>query len=96
MNRFSAGCHFAVLAILCTLAIFLFPAVRGPFPATHGPATSLEITRAWQWLCLFLAVILLIHLARRIAGVAAFCFDPAHRAAAPRFLPLEELSVLRC
>jgi hypothetical protein len=96
MNGFSAGCHFAVLAIVCTLAIFLFPAVRGPFPATHGPATSLEITRAWQWLCLFFALIPLLHLASTAIGLACCSAETFREVPLHHFLPLEELSVLRC
>ena len=95
MNGFSAGCHFAILAILCTLAIFLFPAVRGPFPATHGPATSLEVTRAWQWLCLLFVLIPALRLTGMTTRPAAG-FDRAPGPACTHEPPLEELSVLRC
>jgi hypothetical protein len=36
---------WAVLAVICTAAVFLFPAATGPFTAVHGPATAL---RAWH------------------------------------------------
>jgi hypothetical protein len=96
MNGFSAGCHLAILAILCTLAIFLFPAVRGPFSATHGPATSLEVTRAWQWLCLLFVLIPLLRLAGMTTRPAAGFDRALSGPACPHEPPLEELSVLRC
>ncbi len=63
MSSSCAGSRFAILAIICTLAIFLFPAVRGPYAATHGPASSLEATtRAWIGFFLSLtALVLLSH-----------------------------------
>lgn len=39
------ACELSVLAGLCVLAIFLFPAV-GPYSATHGPVTALQAARA--------------------------------------------------
>ena len=40
------GCDVAVLAVLCILTIFLFPALQGPYSAVHGPVTSLQSLRA--------------------------------------------------
>jgi len=40
------GCELAVLAVLCVLMIFLFPAVQGPYSVVHGPATALQAARA--------------------------------------------------
>jgi hypothetical protein len=36
----------AVLAVLCVLMVFLFPAVQGPYSVVHGPATALQAARA--------------------------------------------------
>jgi hypothetical protein len=36
----------AFLALLCTLSIFLFPAVQGPYSAVHGPVSTLQSIRA--------------------------------------------------
>lgn len=33
--------EIAFLALVCTLSIFLFPAVQGPYSAVHGPVTTL-------------------------------------------------------
>lgn len=36
----SLGHEIAVVAVLCTIAIFFFPAASGPYSAVHGPVTS--------------------------------------------------------
>jgi len=36
----------AVVALLCVLTIFFFPAVEGPYCAVHGPVTALLSIRA--------------------------------------------------
>jgi hypothetical protein len=40
------GCELAVMAVLCVLMIFLFPAMQGPYSVVHGPATALQAARA--------------------------------------------------
>jgi hypothetical protein len=40
------ACAFAVFSVLCVLAIFLFPVIKGPYPAVHGPVTALLSMRA--------------------------------------------------
>jgi hypothetical protein len=40
------GCELAVVAVLCVLTIFLFPAMQGPYSVVHGPATALLAARA--------------------------------------------------
>lgn len=40
-----AGC-FALLAVVCVVAVFLFPAVQGPYSAVHGPVTVFHGARA--------------------------------------------------
>jgi hypothetical protein len=37
--------EWALLAVICTAVVFLFPATAGPFSVVHGPATAL---RAWN------------------------------------------------
>ncbi len=39
------GYEAAVLAVLCVLTIFFFPAMQGPYPAVHGPVTALRAVR---------------------------------------------------
>jgi hypothetical protein len=36
----------AIVAVLCVLTIFFFPAMRGPYCAVHGPVTALLSIRA--------------------------------------------------
>jgi len=40
------GCELAIVAVVCILGIFLFPAMSGPYPATHGPVTVLQSARS--------------------------------------------------
>ena len=40
------GYELAVLAILCVLTIFFFPAMRGPYSVVYGPVTALQAARA--------------------------------------------------
>ncbi len=40
------GCELAVVAVLCVLMIFLFPAIQGPYSVVHGPVTALLAARA--------------------------------------------------
>ncbi len=46
MNPGRIGCELAVLAVLCVLTIFLFPAMQGPYSAVHGPVSALQAARA--------------------------------------------------
>ncbi len=40
------ACALAVLAALCVLTTFFFPAMQGPYSAVHGPVTALLAARA--------------------------------------------------
>jgi len=40
------GCGFAVVALVCVLSIFFFPAMQGPYSVVHGPVTALLAVRA--------------------------------------------------
>ena len=97
MIRSATEYHFAILAILCTLAIFFFPAVQGPYPATHGPATDFETVRGSQLVRLAMALVALALLARTLFYLARLAFE--HTLAASDFagflLP-KQLSILRC
>jgi hypothetical protein len=87
------GYELALVAIVCTLAVFLFPAVSGPYPIVHGPATALRALRAWLLLLIALTLAL-IGLGRLLAtrfGLAV-SFIPVPS----RIDPLQQSSVLRC
>ncbi len=40
------GCALAVVAVICVLAVFFFPAMEGPYSVVHGPVTALLSARA--------------------------------------------------
>src|ERR1700756_2750900 len=40
------GWELAVLAVLCVVAIFFFPAIQGPYSAVNGPVTALQSAQA--------------------------------------------------
>jgi len=46
MNRGRIRWELAVLAVLCVMTIFLFPATQGPYSVVHGPASALQGARA--------------------------------------------------
>jgi len=45
MNSGRIERELAVLAVFCVLAIFLFPAMQGPYSAVNGPVTALQSAR---------------------------------------------------
>jgi hypothetical protein len=55
----------ALLAILGTVLVFLFPAAIGPFTATNGPATALRAAASVQALLMLLCSSLLVALLQR-------------------------------
>lgn len=46
----------ALIAAICVLTIFFFPAMQGPYPAVHGPVTALLAARAAAGLRMAIAV----------------------------------------
>ena len=56
MLRHRLGYQLALLAIVCTLGIFLFPVTSGPYPSVHGPASALRALRAWMLLLALLSL----------------------------------------
>jgi hypothetical protein len=70
--RHHLGYEIAILATVCTLAIFLFPGVSGPYPIVHGPVTALRAMHAWLLLLFGLAPTLLgmANLVRTRLGIA--------------------------
>jgi len=54
----------ALLAMLGTLFVLLFPAAHGPFTATQGPATAFRAAAAVRALLVMLGISLLITLLR--------------------------------
>lgn len=46
MTARAFGSQFALVAMLCTLCMFFFPAAHGPYSAVHGPVTALQAARS--------------------------------------------------
>ncbi len=89
------GYEVAILAVICTVAIFAFPATSGPYSAVHGPVTALLSLRMKLklWLAMALAAL-------QLAGLVMPRFA-AQRAAQPMILlpqsvPPEQTAILRC
>jgi hypothetical protein len=83
----------AILAALCTLAIFLFPGVSGPYSIVHGPVTALRAMRARLILLIGLMPTLLglARLLRTRQGVAG-----TFTSFLKQIAPLYQSSTLRC
>jgi hypothetical protein len=93
------GDRLAILAVLSILAIFLFPAVQGPYSAVHGPATAMLAAQAALRLR-----IAMVRAAMSLLGGGAGLGSPLVVLLWPlfsagkfeRLLPLETSTLLRC
>lgn len=89
----------ALIAVICVLSIFFFPAMRGPYSVVHGPVTALLAARAAAGLRMSIAGVQVVR--DRLAGAH---FAPAQSLgmAIPflefpnNSLSAECTSVLRC
>lgn len=90
MNR-HFGYELAVVAIAGTLAIFLFPAVSGPFSVVYGPASALRAAQAWVQFLATLSLLLALCAALVWEYFHFSGFSVSHKI---RFSPLS--SILRC
>jgi hypothetical protein len=88
--------ELTLVAILCIIALFLFPAVQGPYSAVHGPVTALLSIKAKLFLCLTL-LLAAMHLLVRCVAICACAFRPSVDGSFLRAaLDSEHTSVLRC
>jgi hypothetical protein len=88
--------EFALVAILCTVALFLFPAVQGPYSAVHGPVTALLSLKAKVFLCLALLLAAMHLLARCVAVCHLALRISLDGLFLPRSFDSEHTDVLRC
>jgi hypothetical protein len=65
-------------ATVCVLLLFLFPAVHGPFQATHGPTTAFRARNAFLVL-LFSILHAAACILCRLRNAAEICFRVARR-----------------
>jgi hypothetical protein len=98
MNALQLGRGLAVLAILGTLALLLYPLAYGPYSTTHGPVTVLRAMR--DSLVLRLSIVLA---ALSLSGIRRHeFFQGIHFKLVPtddllaQDHPLQKSSVLRC
>jgi hypothetical protein len=89
------GCEFAILAVICTIAIFLFPVASGPYSAVHGPVTALRSLRLRIKLWLGMALAALSWLGCVLFGGFTELRMVRQRVLAP-LLSLDRIAVLRC
>lgn len=89
------GHELAIVAIVCVLGIFLFPAAAGSYSAVHGPVTALQAMRRSIRLRWAIAVA-----AFSFFGIANPFFDCALRGAIhwqfPATAPPAHSPLLRC
>ena len=91
------GCQLALLAVVCVLTIFLFPAMQGPYSVVHGPATALLALRSATRLRLSIRQAAHRLLSRCRNSPAVFFARISDAAASFRPLPFPEFErILRC
>jgi hypothetical protein len=88
--------EFILVAIVCTVALFLFPAAHGSYAAVHGPVTTLRSIKTKIRIWILMAVA-----AARLGGWLLSGYGSAlHilRQTVLLFLssPFDRASVLRC
>jgi len=97
MVRQYVASRFAIVALICVAATFLFPAVQGPYSAVHGPVTALMSARAKLKLWLGMALAGLLLLNWRLPANCLFSFRNGRAPELCFLLPRGEgILVLRC
>jgi hypothetical protein len=103
MSARQVGRGLAVLAIIGTLAILLFPAARGPYCTTHGPVTAFRAVRIG--LMLMLSLVLFptapLRISRHLSFLVPFLLArsahaPAHERLSHSSPLLQASAILRC
>jgi len=90
------GYELTILAVICTVAIFLFPAARGSYSAVHGPVTALLSFRVRLKLWLGMALAALHLLGRVRLDDFAELRAARQKVLLPEAVPSEQISVFRC
>jgi hypothetical protein len=87
--------ELSVVVLLCTLSIFLFPGVTGPYSSVHGPVTALLALRQalkafWAMACVAL------RRAPFLQALLAMFASLLLLAPLPTAAPQRGVTVLRC
>ena len=90
--------ELSVVVLLCTLTIFLFPGVTGPYSAVHGPVTALLALRQalkafWSMAC---AALRRAPLLKTLQSLLAILASLLLSAPIPAVAPRRGVIVLRC
>ena len=88
---------WALLALVCVLSMFFFPAPRGSFQSVHGPTTTLRSLRLAVLLLMGMAMAALSLFGRAIALLLRRLGADFSLAASPGDAPsLQQLCTIRC
>jgi hypothetical protein len=90
--------ELSVVVLLCTLSVFLFPGVAGPYSAVHGPVTALLALRQalkafWSMARAALRRAPLLQMPQTLPAILASLLLLAPL---PTAAPQHSLTVLRC
>jgi len=102
MSAHRVASALALLTIVGTLAVLLFPVASGPYPATHGPVTSLRAMRLGLALLIALVQCATSSISITCQCLLLFflfarsCVAPGHDAVSPSSPLVPASSVLRC
>jgi len=84
------------VAIVCTVALFLFPAAHGSFSAVHGPVTTLRSIKTKIRIWILMAVAAAGLAGWLLAGYGSTLHTLRHRLSALLSSASDSASVLRC
>jgi hypothetical protein len=90
------GYEFIIFAIVCTVAIFVFPTATGPYCAVHGPVTALLSSRAKLKLWLGMAFSALRLAERTVPINFATQQTVRQMTLLAQSVPREQSTILRC
>jgi hypothetical protein len=90
------GYEVAIVTVICTVAIFLFPAASGPYSAVHGPATALLSMRTRLRLWLRMALEAMQLTGRTLLNSFEALLIALQNALLPQSVPPERMAILRC
>jgi hypothetical protein len=90
------GYEFIIFAIVCTVALFVFPAATGSYCAVHGPVTALLSLRAKLKLWIGMAFCAQQLAARTAPLKVAAEHAVRHMNLLAQSVPPEQSTILRC
>ncbi len=89
------GYEIAIVVVICTVCLFLFPTAGGSYSAVHGPVTALRSLRLRLKLSLAMALAALRLLRLMLGDSSVALLHAWRKISAHSVLPLQ-VAVLRC